>query len=314
MTTRADMIIQTLQASPDEQFTARDLAKSILTRYPQEMADKKIKSGFQTEEELLVQVTAEIGGKVLETAKKKSVHVATRDIPRPRVYYWNKSSNAQLPDDEASESGSIPAHSLNNDETVTQQPLAEVSLYPLLIKYLQEELRLDCRRIDEKTSSNSHGADGNRWLHPDIVAMERLDRNWSETVRTCVGHGKEGTTRLWSFEVKKDLKPGNVRRYFFQAVSNSSWANFGYLVATSMSDNVEAELQMLCELHGIGLLILNTASLFESQIRFPARERPAVDWLSVNRIVEENADFRSYIEQLGIYRQTGKFIKSLWNK
>ena len=105
-----------------------------------------------------------------------------------------------------------------------------------------------------------------------------------------------------------------MRQHFFQAVSNSTWASFGYLVATGLNNDVEAELQMLASLHGIGVLILNTDSLYDSQILIPAREHTAIDWQSVNRIVSENTDFHRFIEQVGIYSQTGRMVKSVWNK
>ena len=41
-------------------------------------------------------------------------------------------------------------------------------------------------------------------------------------------------TKLWSFEAKLLINRSNVRECFFQAVSNSSWANFGYLVAAGV--------------------------------------------------------------------------------
>ncbi len=71
---------------------------------------------------------------------------------------------------------------------------------------------------------------------------------------------------------------------------------------------------MLSSLHGIGVFILNTESLFDSQVLIPAQERTNVDWQSANRIVAENSDFHHYIEQVGIYNQTGRLIKSAWNK
>jgi hypothetical protein len=197
---------------------------------------------------------------------------------------------------------------------LVQQNLSEHDLYPMLIEYLSTDLGIYCQRIDERKSKNSHGSGGNHWLHPDIVALETLDQGWDEAVRSCVRSGHQSSVRLWSFEVKKHLTKGNVRKYFFQAVSNSSWANFGYLVATGLDRDVENELQMLCSLHGIGVLLLNTESLFDSQILIPAQERSNVDWQSANRIVSENSDFHHYIEQVGIYNQTGKLIKSAWNK
>ncbi|TYL46647.1 HrgA protein [Marinomonas sp. IMCC 4694] len=61
-------------------------------------------------------------------------------------------------------------------------------------------------------------------------------------------------------------------------------------------------------------LILNTESLYDSQILIPAKERSRVDWQSANRIVTENSDFHHYIEQVSIYNQTGRLTKSAWNK
>ena len=191
--------------------------------------------------------------------------------------------------------------------------LSEHDLYPMLIDFLHKEFNLYCLRIDEKKSKNLQGSSGNHWLHPDIVALEPIGQKWNDTVRSCVKNSNQTSIRLWSFEVKKHLTKSNIRKYFFQSVSNSSWANYGYLVTTGLDGNVEPELQMLSSLHGIGVLILNTESLFDSQILIPAKERDKIDWLSVDRIVNENSDFHNYIEQVSIYSQTGKLIKKAWN-
>ena len=107
----------------------------------------------------------------------------------------------------------------------------------------------------------------------------------------------------------------NVRKSFFQAVSNSSWANEGYLVTTSISDNkVEQELRMLSALHGIGVILLNPENPSEREILLPPKSRPEVDWQSVNRILVENSDFKDYIELVSTYYQTGRIRKKDWNK
>ncbi|EJM7153673.1 hypothetical protein NOW39_003175 [Vibrio parahaemolyticus] len=103
--------------------------------------------------------------------------------------------------------------------------LSEHDLYPFLIEFLKSELKLHSMRIDEKRSKNSKGAGGNQWLHPDIVAMKIVN----DAVENCVQQGGGQRVRLWSFEVKKALTGSNVRKSFFQAVSNSSWANEGGL-------------------------------------------------------------------------------------
>ncbi|MBY6198829.1 COG2958 family protein [Vibrio hangzhouensis] len=309
MATRVEMIIETLKANPDKKFTARDLAKEFLIRYPEEIAEKQTNPRYDTEERLIAQLAAEVGGQRTRRAQKACANVATRDKPRPRIYYWDENPNLSSLDDIQDE-----ADEPEIDTPLVSQSFSEHDLYPMLIEYLSKDLGLYCQRIDERKSKNSHGNGGNHWLHPDIVALEPLDQGWDEIVRSCVRSGNHSSVRLWSFEVKKHLTKGNVRKYFFQAVSNSSWANFGYLVATGLNGDVEGELQMLSSLHGIGVLILDTESLFDSQILIPAQERVNVDWQSANRIVTENRDFHHYVEQVGIYNQTGRLIKSAWNK
>jgi hypothetical protein len=126
--------------------------------------------------------------------------------------------------------------------------------------------------------------------------------------------GEGRRVRLWSFEVKKELNSSNIRSSFFQAVSNSSWANEGYLVTTSITDNIEQELRMLSALHGIGVIILDTENPSESEIFLPAKSRAEIDWQSVNRIVVENDDFKDYIELVSTYYQTGRIRSRDWNK
>ena len=320
--TRVQMIIETLRDNPTKKFSARELAAEFLKRYPSEMAEKKNNPRYDTPEKLLKQLTAELNIGLITAAKKRCTNVATQDKPRPRLFYWDANPELSAVDNElvvpeldvlAPTSIAMPAPATLPTSTVTAEH-SEQELYPLLIEFLHKELGLFCQRIDEKTSKNSHGNGGNHWLHPDIVALEPLDKYWDPVVKDCVRYGNDSAIRLWSFEVKKQLTKGNVRQHFFQAVSNSTWANLGYLVATGLNNDVEPELQMLASLHGIGVLILNTESLFDSQILIPARARTVIDWQSVNRIVSENADFQRFIEQVGIYSQTGKMVKSVWNK
>ncbi|WP_312741261.1 HrgA protein [Cedecea neteri] len=310
MTSRPQMIINILQANSGEQFTARELAQKIIGTYADELAEKRQNPRFTSDEDFLNQIAAEVGAD-LPRAKARNSLVMTRDKPRPRLYYWHDSGAE-------SQSSVVPPSNTAALPTIETVSFTEHSLYPLLIKYLSEEEELLCRRIDEKRSTNNKGLGGNHWLYPDIVALEPLDKEWNLAVQNCVRHSEGRLTRLWSFEVKKQLNRSNVRECFFQAVSNSSWAHFGYLVATEINEDkqrsVERELQMLCALHGIGVILLDPYDLSNCQTLIPARERTSVDWQSVNRLVEENRDFKDFIELVGEYHQTGKIHKSLWNK
>ncbi len=46
----------------------------------------------------------------------------------------------------------------------------------------------------------------------------------------------------------------SLKNIIFQAVSKSSWANYGYLVALGNSDNLQDEMQRLHESFGIGII------------------------------------------------------------
>ena len=70
---------------------------------------------------------------------------------------------------------------------------------------------------------------------------------------------------------------------------------------------------MLAALHGIGVIILTPENPSESNILIPARKRNEVDWQSINRILNENKDFKNFIELVSIYYQTGRIRSHDWN-
>lgn len=300
-----------LKAHPNQKFTAREIAKNITQIYPIDYLEKRNNDRFSSEEEFINQVVAEIG------AHKKAMlkiepRIQMQDNPRPRLYWFQETANNT---DHVKNFENI---TVDDEKEIISTPhtkiLSEHDLYPVLIDYLSKELNLYSLRIDEKRSSNNRGQNGNQWLHPDIVAIQPIDKKWHELVKSCVKHGSGQNVRLWSFEVKKELNSSNIRSSFFQAVSNSSWANEGYLVATSISTNeVEEELRMLSALHGIGVILLNSENPTESEIFLPARRKPEVDWQSINRILNENSDFKNFIELVSIYYQTGRVRSQDWN-
>jgi len=307
-------IVAFLKSNPNQKFTARKIAEAILNLYPQDYLEKRNNPRFSTDAELINQIVAEIGAHKNAILKAEPL-IQLQDKPRPRLYWYDPNiiSNSLKIDTQ-----NEPADFDDQQEvisTLTTKILSEYDLYPVLIEYLSKELQLFSLRIDEKKSSNNRGQNGNQWLHPDIVAMQPIDKKWHELIRTCVKHGSGQNVRLWSFEVKKELTGSNIRSSFFQAVSNSSWANEGYLVATSISTNeVEEELRMLSALHGIGVILLNPENPTESEILLPARRRPEVDWQSINRILNENSDFKNFIELVSIYYQTGRIRTQDWNR
>ncbi len=206
----------------------------------------------------------------------------------------------------------VPDESIYQPKKVRRND--EELMYPMLTEYLEEVFDLKSMRIDEKRSKNNRGQGGNTWLHPDIVAMQPMPQNMSRIVKNCISNSSGPKMRLWSFEVKLELNVSNIRKCFFQAVSNSSWANEGYLVTNRIKDETTAEeLRMLSALHGIGVIVLDTINPINSSIVLPANPKPDVDWKSVDRIVKENKDFVEYIESVDTYLQTGKVRDGDWD-
>lgn len=300
-------LIEFLQSNQDKSYTARDIAQWVFESFPNECSEKKAASSdyMKSDADLVQQLIAEISGSRPRWQKQHPQLKTTEG--RPRRYYWTEKDaiteveSAESPVALTSASPSMP------------EKLSEHDLYPKLTEYLFTEHTVVSCRIDEKRSSNKSGSGANEWLHPDLVGLEDLSSDWTRELRDCVGVLAERRARLWSYEVKLLINRSNVRKCYFQAVSNSSWAHFGYLVASTVEgDDTMRELRMLASTHGIGVIQLDCEAPTESQILIPARERPEIDWDMCNRLTEENADFVTYIERVKYFYQTGKLNKSDW--
>ncbi|MFY9589461.1 hypothetical protein [Rickettsia endosymbiont of Halotydeus destructor] len=189
------------------------------------------------------------------------------------------------------------------DEVSKEEDITEEEAYKLLKLYL-DELGIYSMQIKHNFSSNKQGAGGNIWLHPDWVGMEVLNKKWSKLIKDCAKYHGGKQARLWSFEVKKKISRSNVREFFFQALSNSSWAHYGYLAAPILDnpgDDTRHELEMLCTRHGIGFILINTIFPEDSKILIPARERFDIDWNMANRLADENKDFENYLNKVDMF-------------
>lgn len=301
----SNAVIEHLKTQPGHKLTARQIAEWIFTAYPTECAAKKQSSEFlNTDAELVQQLVAEIGSRRPQLQKKHPELKTTEG--RPRKYYYSEQSDSAEVAAAENTGGTDPQHG-------NAAPTGELALYPKLSAYLWNAFGIYSKRIDEKTSSNKNGPKGNHWLHPDVVGLEDLGTDWNQAVRDCVSQYFDKRTKLWSFEVKLLLNGSNVRECFFQAVSNSSWADVGYLVAEQINDAAFKELRMLSAAHGIGVIKLNKKDPAESEILLPARERAGIDWNSANRLATENKDFMNYVKLIKQFYQTGEVKKFDWD-
>ncbi|MFH0983062.1 MAG: hypothetical protein V2A79_16205 [Planctomycetota bacterium] len=102
--------------------------------------------------------------------------------------------------------------------------------------------------------------------------------------------------------MKRSLTKGNYREAYFQAVSNSSWAHEGYLVAADIlqDDDFLAEIERLASSFGIGIIHLDPSDVDSSTILYPARSRDSLDWDTINKLCEQNEDFAKFIQDVKI--------------
>lgn len=181
----------------------------------------------------------------------------------------------------------------------------ERDLHPLLAYFVYASPTFSHgRSIYTKTifHENSRRRGFNEWLHPDIVGVYLPLGDWKPEVVEFNQLLDKNSIRLFSFELKKSLTKANYRESFFQAVSNSSWAHEGYLVAAHITQDEDllTELERLSVSFGIGIVSLSLTDFDSSSVLFPARSRQSLDWEAVNKLCEQNSDFEKFIQDVKI--------------
>ncbi len=162
----------------------------------------------------------------------------------------------------------------------------ESNLHPILVYWANTYLNVYCKTINHNKTSNRVYS---QWQHPDIVGAKFGD--WSNSSKSLAQNLGVSTTELFSFELKKTLDLSNLREYFFQAVSNSSWANESYLVCAELDrkDEFLKELKRLNSSFGIGVIHLNISNPDDSEIVFNALHKTEIDWEFVSDLSEKKS-------------------------
>jgi hypothetical protein len=134
------------------------------------------------------------------------------------------------------------------------------------------------------------------WTHPDMVGIRFTSLKTEETQNLQKAINRLDTFKISSFEIKKEVNyDSDLKEAFFQAVSNSSWANYGYLVALSFADNLEEEMERLNQAFGIGIIELN-ANPFQSKTKYPAKIRE-LDFKTIDKLCNNNDHFKKFVDQ-----------------
>ncbi|HQM80510.1 MAG TPA: HTH domain-containing protein [Syntrophorhabdaceae bacterium] len=171
----------------------------------------------------------------------------------------------------------------------------EHELHPFLAYYAYFYLRAYTKTILHLKSKKEFG----EWVHPDMVGFYFPVGEWGDEVVALNAEIGNISIKLFSFEIKRELNFSNLRESFFQSVSNSSWANEGYLVASQIAqdEDFQNELRRLSNSFGIGVIQLNIDDPDSSEVVFPARSKENLDWETINKLTI-NADFKEFLKRV----------------
>ncbi|MEM7370834.1 MAG: HTH domain-containing protein [Bacteroidota bacterium] len=172
----------------------------------------------------------------------------------------------------------------------------EKDLHPFLAHFAFFVLKSYTKTINH---SKSNKKEYGEWVHPDMVGCVFPIGDWSQEVLQLSSTVGNNAIKVISFELKRELTLGKLRENFFQTVSNSSWANEGYLVAAEISDNEDFrnELSRLSASFGIGVIRLDIEEPFSSEIILPAKTKEFLDWDTINKLTM-NKDFREFLRRI----------------
>ncbi|MCQ2895441.1 COG2958 family protein [Helicobacter pylori] len=181
----------------------------------------------------------------------------------------------------------------------------ERDLHPFLtyMAFHNENLKCYTKTIfHEESLKSPKGTD--RWLYPDMVGVRFLHAELSN--ENLIAFSKKFDTlpvKLVSFELKKEISVNNCRECYFQAISNSSWANEGYLVGRHIDTHNPQLMDLLKRLHasfGIGVIDLRTDE-DKSAILLNAKYKEKIDYTMAQELSEKNPKFSGFLKSVVDY-------------
>lgn len=191
------------------------------------------------------------------------------------------------------ETGYVPPARQKEGPETPAKHFDERSLHKLFCNYLRT------RGIYAKTiyheKSSTKGDNAQKWVHPDIVGVQFEDFKNDATLALLKATEPKESIHIYSYELKRRVESDyQLKQYYFQALSNSSWANYGYLVAFEINEDLDEEMARLNNAFGIGIILMQAN---DSKILYPAREK-ALDYNTIEKLNNLNPDFCEFIKKL----------------
>lgn len=184
----------------------------------------------------------------------------------------------------------------------------ERDLHKMLASFLKNKGIYSKTIFHEKSKSS---VDRNqKWVHPDSVGIKYLSLQNKNSQNLLKAVSRADIFKLYSYELKKEINTDyELKKYYFQAVSNSTWANYGYLVAYEINSSLYDEMERLNQSFGIGVIELNQ-NPYESKILLTSKLR-SIDYKTLDKLCKINKDFDKFIEQSEkLLTATDRYVKS----
>lgn len=204
---------------------------------------------------------------------------------------------------------------IGNNEIKMDKQYKERDIHKFLTYYLFNYMGIYSKTIyHEKSKKKDKGS--NEWLHPDMVGFYFPLNEWDKNIISLSNNIGSTPVKLYSFELKKRLDFSNLREAFFQAVSNSSWSNEGYLVSPNICNDIDFidELKRLSSSFGIGIIEIDIESPDDSKVIFPAKNKSELDWETINKLIKINYDFKEFISDINACVTSNKIYKAAYDK
>ena len=169
----------------------------------------------------------------------------------------------------------------------------ERSLHKLFCNFLRTRNIYAKTIYHEKSSTKADNTQ--KWVHPDIIGVQFEEFQNNATLSLLKATDPKQSVHIYSYEMKRRVEnDSQLKQYYFQALSNSSWANYGYLVAFEIADGLEEEMERLNNAFGIGIILMQAT---EATILYPAREKQ-LDYITIEKLNRINKQFCEFINKL----------------
>ncbi|MFB1299890.1 hypothetical protein ACEWYV_01255 [Helicobacter pylori] len=301
-------------------MTNREIGKKVLEQAEKPLSAKEIweracEMGLDKEcnggKILLHSLGSELGEYNIKE-EDKQFYVARKE--GKIFFYWLKSREREFPPQKTPDAKEEDDEQSECSDTAEKQKTSpyeekEKNLHPLLVKFLSEDpnFKLLCKTIRHEECKKGEGGEC-KWNYPDIVGVYFPYNKYKGETLKFLQHTGQKRHKLFSFELKKELSLSNLKESYFQAVSNSTWANEGYLVVFGIKDKykdkVLDKLKRLNQSFGIGVIKLES-EISNSKILLPAKERE-INIPTLNMLIEQSLkDFKPFMANINKQIEAG---------